>query len=190
MTPLQLTRLQTILTPAAVAAERATGIPAELMAAQCALESAWLSSAPANNAFGIKDYPGSSGRQLLDTYEWFTVAELNQFLSPGDGRTAGGALGSPKANGRQLYRVKDWFATFPDLAGCFAKYAHKFTAAPYAPMLAAYRKSGDLSTLVASIARVYATSPTYADSLFSIIRMPEVTAALASARQSANTVSA
>lgn len=190
MTPLQLSRLQTIMAPAAVAIEKSTGIPAELMVAQCAEESGWLAFAPGNNAFGIKDYPGSTGRQLLDTKEWFTEAEISLFLRV-SGRSA--VLKQPveqNANGRRLYNVKDWFATFPSLAACFAKYAEKFTEPRYSPVLAAYRSGRNLGALVTGIAGIYATSPIYAQSLLSIIRMPEVTAALVKARAALSTSNA
>ena len=53
MTPDQLAALRRIA-EAAVAAERETGCPAEISAAQCIVESAWLQVAPGNNCFGVK----------------------------------------------------------------------------------------------------------------------------------------
>ena len=53
LTPAQLTALDTSAA-AAVAAERATGCPAELSTAQCIIESSWLTVCPGNNCFGIK----------------------------------------------------------------------------------------------------------------------------------------
>ena len=107
----------TQIADAAVAAEAATGCPAELMAAQCILESGWLSFAPQNNCFGIKTYSGEFGRQLLRTTEWFNASELAAFLSRGDSRTATRMPAAP-VNGRSKYSVQDWFATFATLAGC------------------------------------------------------------------------
>src|SRR5579872_7370119 len=94
----QRTKLRQIA-QAAVASERATGCPAELQAAQCILETGWLSHAPGNNCFGIKSYPGESGRQLLHTREWFTDTGVRQFLASGDGRTAELARGRDQLGG-------------------------------------------------------------------------------------------
>ena len=77
-----------LIAQAAVAAEKATHCPAELQAAQCILETGWLAHAPGNNCFGIKSYEGAAGRQLLASREWFNDAELDCFLSRGDGRSA------------------------------------------------------------------------------------------------------
>src|SRR5438477_8715451 len=77
-----------LIAEAAVASERSTGCPAELQAAQCILETGWLKHAPGNNCFGIKSYGGASGRQLLNTREWFSDADAARFLALGDGRTA------------------------------------------------------------------------------------------------------
>jgi flagellum-specific peptidoglycan hydrolase FlgJ len=167
---------------AAVASERATGCPAELIAAQCILESGWLKSAPGNNCFGIKSYPGEAGRQLLFTTEWFTEAEAQRFLALGDSRTA--ALKRPDArhDGRREYGVMDWLASFPSLADCFAKRASLFAAGRYAPFAAAYALSRDFEALVNGIAPIYATDPGYAGQVIRIASQSNVQAALTAAR--------
>lgn len=166
---------------AAVAAEAATGCPAELMAAQCILESGWLSFAPQNNCFGIKTYSGEFGRQLLRTTEWFNASELAAFLSRGDSRTATRMPAAP-VNGRSKYSVQDWFATFATLAGCFEKRGALFTVGPYAPFAAAYKANRDITVLVDGIGPIYATDPSYAKSVLTIINQSNVQQALATAR--------
>ena len=172
-----------LIAQAAVASAQATGCPAELQAAQCILETGWLAHAPGNNCFGIKSYPGESGRQLLRTREWLTDAELRRFLAAGDSRNA--VLVEPvlqDAAGRRLYSVQDWFATFPTLADCFAHRAAIFAAGRYARFADAWRANRDLDALVRGVASVYATDPLYADRLLSLIRDPRVQAALSAAR--------
>jgi flagellum-specific peptidoglycan hydrolase FlgJ len=178
----QKAKLQ-LIAQAAVASEKATTCPAELQAAQCILETGWLSHAPGNNCFGIKSYAGEFGRQLLSTKEWFTDAELAAFLAPGDGRQA--TLAQPvqqDARGRRLYNVEDWFATFAVLGDCFARRAAMFSLGRYAPLAAAWRASRDLEALVRGIAPIYATDPTYADKVLSLIRNTDVQAAIVQAR--------
>lgn len=159
--------------------------PAEIPAAQCALESGWLDHAPENNCFGIKSYAGEFGRQLLHTTEYFSDAELRHFLGPGDGRTAEltDAAAPARHDGRRKYKVQDWFATFASLGDCFAKRAHLFTAGRYAPIAAAYAQDRDLEKCVRAFGPIYATDPEYAETLIRIVRQPEFQQALAEARK-------
>ena len=169
---------------AAVLATKGTICPAEMIAAQCAEESGWLDHAPQNNCFGIKAYPGAAGRQLLKTEEWFTEQEAAHFLTGMQGRRL--EVATPlqtNAKGRKHYHAYDWFATFDDLADCFKKRVELFDAGVYHPFAEAYRQTGDLDTLVRSMAEKYATSPIYANEVLSIVHDPEVQAALAAARQ-------
>lgn len=169
---------------AAVSCQKSLNVPAEVMVAQWAIESGWGKHSPGNNCFGIKLYPGAP-RQLLKTREWFTDAELVKFLKLNDGRAA--ELAKPiqeNANGRKLYIVWDWFARFPDLAACFRKRALLFSVGRYERHLKAWQQDGDVEKLVKGIGPIYATDPRYAESVLRVIRMPEVTAALAKARAS------
>src|SRR6478672_13564702 len=144
-----------LIAQAAVLSERSKGCPAELQAAQCILETGWLSHAPGNNCFGIKSYSGEYGRQLLATREWFTDEEVARFLSKGDGRTAVPAEPMQRdARGRTLYQVQDWFATFATLGDCFTRRAVMFTAGRYAKFATAYKENRDLEALVRSIAPI------------------------------------
>lgn len=165
---------------AAVAVEKASGCPAELLVAQAAIESAWLQSAPGQNCFGFKGYPNEYGRQLLLTREWFTVEQAAAFIAQNDGRSMtaiGAAMG-----GKQLYAVHDWFATFPSLEACFAKRAERWTAGQHLPWVLAFRKTGELEPMLRAMSAGYSTSPVYSDSLLRVLAMPEVQSGLATAR--------
>jgi flagellum-specific peptidoglycan hydrolase FlgJ len=169
---------------AAVAAERATGCPAELSAAQAALESAWLSvPSGKNNCFGIKSNPGISGRELVTTHEWFTPAELAHFLSRGDGRTA--VLDPPQQSGgtRQRYRVQDWFAAFETPDECFAYHAGLLQRGVYAPAWERYQADHDLDRYIAVVAGHYATAPDYAHQVSQVANGLAVSTAVLQARQ-------
>jgi len=189
LTPDQLYNLRSLIAPAAIQCELRLGIPADLTAAQCILESAWLKIKPGFNCFGIKNYVGSFGRQLLMTREWFTPAELAWFLHLNDSRTAElvDPSAPPNAAGRQQYRVFDWFATFPDLTACFAKRASLFLHGPYLQFAKAYASDHNFEAYVRAVAKVYATAPNYAEVILSIIRMPEVVEALDDAKEAAGT---
>ena len=167
---------------AAFAAQKATGCPGLLLIAQCALETGWLSSVPQNNCFGIKDYPGAYGRQMLKTTEWFNNSEKRWFLTKGDGRTLEPVDRSPgpgvvDMHGRSKYYAQDWFATFETLAACFAKRAALFGSGPYGYAAQRFKVDGDLPALVKAIAPYYATDPGYADKVLAIIRQADVQAA-------------
>jgi len=169
---------------AAVACEKRAGLPAGISVAQCALESAWVTKAPANNCFGIKAYPGAHGRQLLTTLEWFTPQQLSAFLARADGRTA--TPTGKERGARKEYTVRDWFATFATLADCFEKHAVLITKGkPYAKPWTAYLVHHDPERLVREIAPIYATAPGYADSVLQIMRQANVRSEIATVRASA-----
>ncbi len=168
---------------AAVDAEGLTGCPAELMAAQCILETGWLAAAPENNCFGIKSYSGNFGRQLLRTKEWFTDDQLRHFLALGDQRHAElDAAVPPRADGRKRYTVWDWFATFKELGDCFAKRAAMWDKGPCAKAAEAFKGDRNVEALVKGISPIYATDPKYADSVLGIIHQHDVQAAILQAR--------
>jgi flagellum-specific peptidoglycan hydrolase FlgJ len=103
VTPEQFSALRRIA-QAAVAAERETGCPAEISAAQCIVESAWLKVAPGNNAFGIKSRASADCQYCL-TKEYVNGEWQKQKLA---------------------------FAVYPDLAACFVAHAHLIQRGPYA----------------------------------------------------------
>jgi len=181
MTPAQQEALNSI-TAAAVQAERDTGSPAALAAAQAILESGWLTHAPGNNCFGIKEYHGCPDRQLLTTHEFFMPQSLAAFLGLGDSRTADLDPPNQPAGARQRYRVQDWFAAYPDLAGCFAYHGSLLQRGVYQPAWEQYQRDGNLDGYIDGIARHYATDPNYAASVKELANASYVTAALAAVR--------
>ena len=137
--------------------ERTTQVPAELTVAQWALESGWGSHQPGNNCFGIKAYGGCFGVQSLDTAEVLS--------------------------GDRVF-VKQDFATFPSLDACFEKHANLFTSQePYAHAWEQYKKTPDVQLFIRQIAGIYATAPSYADTLLNIISIPAVQSCLAESRK-------
>ena len=166
----------------AIACEANTGVPAELLVAQFGLESGWGKHMPGNNCFGIKEYAGAFGRQLLQTHEWFTEAELARFLAGDAARTA-----EPTGQSnvlRKEYAVRDWFATFRSLAACFDRRAQLFLAGRYKPFADQYLKDGDAETLIRGIAPIYATAPGYADTLLQLVSQKNIQTVLAQLRGS------
>lgn len=156
---------------ASVASEKATGLPAELTLAQAIFESAWGAAAPGNNCFGIKEYPGCSGRQLLTTYEWLTDKEVQAFLTV-QGRVA--IVNSTMVlDGRHLYTCKDWFATFPSLKECFTFHGRLITTGkPYAAAWAQYQKDRQLNPFILAVAKIYATAPNYGQQILDMGASP------------------
>ena len=140
----------------AVACEKCTGLPAELTVAQWALESGWGLHQPGNNCFGIKAYSGCHGTQLLKTIEYVN--------------------GVPEC-------INAEFATFASLEDCFVAHARLITQGrPYQDAWSKYKTSHDVLALIECIAPIYATAPGYAEMLTSIVQMPAVAAAIATAR--------
>lgn len=167
---------------AAVASERATGFPAEIIAAQCALESAWLTKMSGEcNAFGIKATGDDPGK-LVWTLEWFTAEELARFLRGNERRSA---TPTGKSDGvRKQYRVADYFRSYNSLAECFADHARLVTqGAPYREAWEAFEHDRDVSRLIDGIAKRYATAPDYALKVKQIAAQANVQAALRKARE-------
>ncbi|HVW07305.1 MAG TPA: glucosaminidase domain-containing protein [Bryobacteraceae bacterium] len=175
--PLSQTQLAalTAAAMAAVACEKADGLPAELTVPQWADESGWGVHQPENNWAGIKAHAGVAGYQLLPSTEWFSDADLAAFLKADSRRTA--VLRAPEQqNGeRKLYDVKDAFASYPVLGDCFADHSRIIVAdKPYAPAWAQFQKDKKISPFIERIAKSYATDPMYALKLKKILAMPEV----------------
>lgn len=141
---------------AAVASERATGVPAELTASQCIFESAWLNRAPGNNCFGIKDTDRLPGVQYKLTQEFINGTWHTQRLA---------------------------FEVYPSLQACFEDHGRLIsTGRPYRAFFEAYRQDRNLDALITSVASKYATSPIYAKQITAMARSPKLQAALAKER--------
>lgn len=143
---------------ASVQAERETGCPAELSAAQAILESAWLTRCPGNNCFGIKD---------TDRYPSCVYCYTKEFL---DG---------------QWQTCQAAFEAYPTLGDCFVDHARLIQRGPYAAAWQQYQADRDLDRLIAGIARSYATDPAYAANVQRLARGPNVAAAIVTARERA-----
>lgn len=145
---------------AAVRCEEEAGVPAELVAGMCALESGWLKHAPGNNPFGIK-YSGSrkTGKQLLVTREWLRPEDVPAWVRHRDGRVVLAEEGGPDERGRKLYRVKDFFAAYGSLEEAFLDFARLMKGRRYKKALEAFDEHGDLRRAVREIAEAgYATT--------------------------------
>jgi len=141
------------IAPAAVAAERATGCPAELSVAQCIIESSWLNNSPGNNCFGIKATDSHATYQLTKEYlngEWKTM--------------------------RLAFEVYD------SLADCFIAHAKLLEGGPYRNAWQRFQSDRDLDAYIRGIAGVYATDPAYANKILTLAHGPHVTEAIAKAR--------
>lgn len=157
LTPAQKSALQQIAA-ASVVAEKKTGCPAELSAAQAILESGWLQRAPGNNCFGIKANSRAAGQQYVFTHEV-------EFGESHPARLA--------------------FATYPTLADCFEDHAWLIKHGDaYATAWAFYKAQPNLDALIAGIAPHYATDPTYTEKITRIAHGPDLAKALSTARQS------
>lgn len=144
---------------AAVRAEAQTGVPAELTAAQCCLESGYLKHAPGNNAFGMK----------------FVASRHKKFRE---------LMTTEVENGVKV-RKSQKFAVFDSLEEGFLDHNWLIShAKAYAEAWARYQADRNLVPLVQGIAKKYATDPKYADKVLSIIAKPEFSCALAAARVS------
>jgi flagellum-specific peptidoglycan hydrolase FlgJ len=137
-----------------------TGVPALVIMAQAALESAWGSAAPGNMFFGKKDSDGLNGNeQLLLTTEY--IDNPNKKFP---------AVISVVQVGKKLwkYRVRDWFRKYNTPEESFTDHAKLLSTAPR------YReamKAKDNPYLFAAEihAAGYATDPDYTKKLHKLI---------------------
>jgi flagellum-specific peptidoglycan hydrolase FlgJ len=126
---------------AAQAAQRRWRIPASVSIAQYGLESAWGAKTTGSfNYFGIKARPGQPFT-TVETHEW---------------------------NGVKYIAEPQPFANFASMAEAFDAHARLLAETlVYAPAMGALP---DVPAFVAAMARHYATAPTYAAQVMSIIR--------------------
>lgn len=167
---------------AALPSDQVSDVPAELTVCQWAIESAWGKDQPGNNPFGLKARHGDTMAQLLPTKEYFTPAQAASFVGLGKGRTASLVPGHT-TNGRDLYDCQDLFAAFPNLEAAFSRHADLITGGTYfKAAFTQYQSDRDIPALVRNVAVHYSTAPNYADQILEIGRMPQVVAAIQSAR--------
>lgn len=138
--------------------ESQTGVPAELTAAQCCLESGYLKHAPGNNAFGMK----------------FVASRHKQFRE----------LMTTEVEKGVKVRKSQKFAVFDSLEDAFLDHNRLITnpKKAYAEAWARYQQDRNLVPLVKGVAAKYATDPEYANKILAIIAKPEFGCALQAAR--------
>lgn len=158
MTPQQQDALRQIA-GAAIASERATGLPAEVSAAQCIFESGWLTRCPANNCFGIKADAHGSGVHYCLTKEFIDGTWKTESLA---------------------------FEKYDSLADCFVDHARLITTLPaYAPTWQQYQRDYNIDTFILALGRIYGTDPAYGAKILAEAHSSSVTVAVQSARQEA-----
>lgn len=158
LTPEELNWLE-IAARAAYGAELETKCPAEITLAQAALESGWGAHQPGNNCFGIKAKPWQKC-QMLPTKEVI--------------------------NGKEITELQG-FAVYDTLQEAFEAHGIILTRGiSYQLAFERYEQDHDLDSFIVRVAVRYATAPGYASRIIEILAMPEVTFALAKARQAAS----
>ena len=142
----------------AAALERQTGCPARLMIAQWALESEWGAKPVGHaNYFGVKKAPRHVACCTVTTHEFVNGKSVVENLEFGD---------------------------FDSLADSCRDYAWLITnGAPYHAAWQQYQQGRDLGVLIASVARVYATDPSYAHLAAAIAIQANVRDAITAASQ-------
>jgi flagellum-specific peptidoglycan hydrolase FlgJ len=143
---------------AAVAIETSSGVPAELVTAQCCLESAYLTKCAApNNYFGIKKVSRHKGSAIAETREYIDGEEVSRM---------------------------ERFASFDSVEDCFADYALIVTTMPaYRGAWQRYQRDRDMNTLIGGVARRWATDPRYAEKVRTLAYSGEIRKACTSARK-------
>jgi flagellum-specific peptidoglycan hydrolase FlgJ len=167
----------------AVKLERETGVPPEELVAQWAVESQWgAHPAGQHNYFGIKRDTRHTKFCLVTTREVFTRAQLDHWNQRHPSRPARVVAQLP--DGRFNVALDDEFADYDSLADSCRDYAWLIShGAPYHAAWERYQGDRDLKSLIAAVAHVYATSPSYADLVTTIAGQSNVVHAIAKARR-------
>lgn len=165
MTPKEFVKT---LLPFAQETEKKTGIRADVILAQAALESGWGRSAPGNMYFGVKDFDGLNGNeQLVTTFEYSSKPNL-------DAKQIGlHTITSVKPvvlNGKPFYKYtgQAYFRKYDSPEGSFTDHAHVFMKPRYAKAIAV--KDDPAAFFKAIQEAGYAQSPLYADSLMKVLK--------------------
>lgn len=188
MTPAERAENLRKIAAAAVALERAKGIPAELTAGQCILESGWLAKCPGNNCFGLKASKDATVYQTVETTEYLTDDQLERERRKGADIVA---VSTTKVNGKWTVRMRDRFRVFADLEECFLAYGELLTEGKYfKARFDRFLGHRDLQQLLTDMSGAdgqppYFTGPAYLDSWRQITGQSNVKAALGEARAAA-----
>ncbi len=147
----------------ALTSQAATSVPALVILGQAALESGWGRRAPGFNFFGIKARASDPpvARQLITTREVLSRPNVRfpQVISV-----------TKRPDGRYDYVVKDWFRRYPSAAAGFA--AHGRFLRRNSRYAAAFGHTRDPYAFARAVAAAgYATDPSYASALTSVMRL-------------------
>lgn len=160
-TKLSPTNYYSSLYPYAKTVEIATGISAEFVLAQSALESGWGASAYQNNFFGIKAGSTWTGlKQLLTTTEYLNNpnAKFPVIISI-----------KKISSTKYEFKIKDYFRAYKSPAEAFGDYAKFFFVnSRYKSALSV--RSNPIEFAKAIQKAGYATDPNYANKIASIIK--------------------
>jgi len=154
--------------PYARQTEAKTGIPAEIILSQAALESGWGKSAPGNMFFGVKDIDGVNGNeQLLTTFEFSKRANLSEKEI---GLVSITKVEPVVINGVKFFKYigKAYFRKYNTPEESFTHHAQVFLKPRYAKALSV--KDDAEQFFIEVQAAGYAQSPTYADTLIAVLK--------------------
>lgn len=154
--------------PFALKTQEKTGIDAYVVLAQSALETGWGEHAPGNMMFGVKDSDGINGNeQLVKTFEYsrrfgLTAKEIGLYEIQDVKPVMISGERYFKYIGTAFFRKYDTpEESFTDHCSLF------FRVKKYGPALAV---KSDPEKFVRIMAPIYAQSPTYADTIISIMK--------------------
>lgn len=157
-----------LLMPHAKKTEEKTGIPAEIILAQAALESGWGRSAPGNMYFGVKDFDGINGNeQLIMTFEYSRKPDLT---AKQIGLHHITSVIPVTIKGQPFYKYTGpaYFRKYDSPEESFTHHAKVFLGARYAKAMAV--KNDPKRFFEEVQAAGYAQSPTYAVTLMAVLQ--------------------
>jgi flagellar protein FlgJ len=154
--------------------ETKTGISAIAILAQAALESGWGEKAPGNMFFGVKDFDGLNGNeQLLTTFEY---SRRNNLTPKQIGLETITAITPVMIKGEKFFKYtgQAYFRKYATPEESFTDHARVFLTTKLPNGTLRYQKALDVKSdpikfVHAVAAAGYAQSPTYGDTLASII---------------------
>ena len=166
----------------AVRLESTTGVPARLLIAQWAAESKWGNKPIGRfNCFGVKRAERHSDFCVVTTHEYLTQPQIDAWNRNHTSRPARVIGNLP--DGQHIVELEDKFADYPSLEASCRDYVWLISnGVPYQKAWASYQATRNLSALIDSVARVYATAPGYARLLHQIASQANVAAAIQAAR--------
>jgi flagellum-specific peptidoglycan hydrolase FlgJ len=181
---LELARKARLDEVAAVAAaiEEGAGYPSTALIAQWAVESKWGSHKAGNaNYFGIKRADRHKKFCLVTTHEEFTGKEIAEWNAKHPDRPA--RIIQKLPSGKTQVEIDDQFADYDSLKDSCEDYVWLIShGAPYAKAWKNFQTAGSVTTLLFTIAGIYATAGAYARLLIQISQQSEVVEAVSAAK--------